>query len=70
MNTDTTHTPTPATGQTPEQAERLRAIAEKQGTLGTSRVENLLGAGAGLWETDAQFEQFLEHLREIRHDRG
>lgn len=64
MNSDTTTQP--ATSQTPEQAEKLRRIAEKQGTLGKSTFENLLGTGKQLWDSDEEFEQFLKLLREIR----
>ena len=53
-------------GLTPEQAEKLRLLAEKQGTLGKSTFENLLGSGATLWETDEEFEAFLERIRDIR----
>jgi hypothetical protein len=68
MSPDTT-TP-PATGQTPEQAEKFRAIAERQGTLGKSTYENLFGSRAGQWETDEEFDQFLEHIRAIRNAKG
>ncbi len=60
----------PSTGQTPEQFERLRRIAEQQGTLGTSRLENLEGAGQHLWESEEVFEQFLKLVREIRETKG
>ena len=52
--------------QTPEQAARLRAIVERKGTLGNSSVEQLWGAGKDLWADDAEFEAFLESIREIR----
>jgi hypothetical protein len=45
---------------------KLRAIAEKQGTLGKATFENLLGAGAHLWASDEEFEQFLKLTRESR----
>ena len=66
MSTDAKPTPGPLPTQTPEQAARLRAIAEKQGTLGKSTFENLLGAGAHLWESDGEFDRFLELIREAR----
>jgi len=56
-------------GQSVEQAEKLIQSAIQQGTLGKSTFENLLGSGAHLWETDAEFELFLERLREIRHEK-
>jgi hypothetical protein len=66
MSTDTKHEPAPLPAQTPEQAARLRAIAERQGTLGKSTIENLRTAGAQFWETDEEFDRFMEFLREIR----
>ena len=56
----------PATVPTSDQAEKLRAIAARQGTLGKSTYENLLGSGAQLWKSDEEFGQFLEHIRAIR----
>lgn len=61
---------TASMGQTPEQYERLRRIAEQQGKLGTSRLENLEGAGQNLWESEEEFEQFLKLVREIREAKG
>jgi hypothetical protein len=69
MNSDTDTTPKPATGQTPEQAEKLRRIAEEQGTLHTSNLEHLLGAGKDLWADDAEFEAFLASIRAIREQK-
>ena len=68
MDTDTVTTPMPkpGPGQTAEQAGRLRRIAEQQGTLGKSTFENLLGTGTHLWESDAEFEQFLQLVRASR----
>ena len=66
MNKDTKPAPCPLPTQTPEQAARLRALAERQGTLGTSTFENLLGAGKDLWDSDEEFERFLEIVRESR----
>jgi hypothetical protein len=66
MDTDIKPTRPPLPTQTPEQAARLRAIAEQQGTLGKATFENLLGAGKDLWETDEEFERFLEILRMSR----
>ena len=45
---------------------KLRAIAERQGTLGTATFENLLGAGTHLWATDEEFNRFQELIRESR----
>jgi hypothetical protein len=60
----------PVTEQSSEQAERLRQIAEKQGTFGKSRLENLLGKGQELWETDEEFDRFLQLIHEIRQAKG
>jgi len=50
----------------PNAEAKLRAIAEAQGTLGKSTFENLLGAGKGLWDSDEDFERFMENIRAIR----
>jgi hypothetical protein len=70
MNPDTNLEPAPLPAQTPEQAARLRAIAERQGTQGKSSIENLRAAGARFWETDEEFDQFMHLLRDIRSSRG
>jgi hypothetical protein len=61
--------PRPVTKQTPEQAEKLRRIAEEQGTLHTSNFEHLLGAGKDLWANDAEFEAFLALIRASREQK-
>jgi hypothetical protein len=66
MNTDAKPVPTPLPTQTPEQAARLRALAEKQGVTGTANVEHLWGAGKDLWASDEEFEAFLAAIREVR----
>jgi hypothetical protein len=70
MSADT-QTPPPASAPNliaplPDAAERLRAIAEQQGTQGKATFEALFGAGAHLWESDAEFERFLQLIREAR----
>jgi hypothetical protein len=50
----------------PDAAERLQRIAEAQGVADKATVEHLRGDGSDLWETDEEFERFLEHLRESR----
>ena len=45
---------------------KLRAIAERLGTLGTATFENLLGAGTHLWATDEEFDRFQQLIRESR----
>ncbi|MDY3557587.1 hypothetical protein R5W23_000114 [Gemmata sp. JC673] len=47
-------------------AEKLRALAEKQGTLGKATFEVLLGAGAHLWASEEEFERFQQLVRESR----
>lgn len=69
MNPDTDTTARPTTGQTPEQADNLRRIAEEQGTLHTSNIEHLWGAGKELWADDAAFEAFLASIRAIREQK-
>jgi hypothetical protein len=76
MSTEPTPNP-PANPETPvpippipDAEAKLRAIAEKQGTLGKATFENLLGAGRDLWDSPEDFERFLELLREIRHAKG
>jgi hypothetical protein len=70
MSADT-QTPPPAGGPKPippvaNAAAKLRAIAEKQGTLGKATFETLLGAGAHLWASDEEFERFQQLTREAR----
>jgi hypothetical protein len=44
----------------------MRAIAERQGTLGKATFESLLGAGAHLWATAEEFERFQQLASESR----
>ena len=47
-----------------EEAEvRSRAIAAEQGTLGKSTLENLVGKGKNLWDSDEDLDRFLADLR-------
>ena len=52
--------------QTPEQAARLNAIAAKQGIIGPPDLDGIRATCKDLWATDAEFEAFLEAIREIR----
>lgn len=61
MSTDVTSRPSPAPPADP--SDRLRCLAERQGTLHTSTYERLLGAGEHLWASDAELEAFLEGVR-------
>ena len=70
MNADT-KTPPPA-GElitirpVPDAEAKLRALAEKQGTLGKATFESLLGAGSHLWASEEEFERFQQLIRESR----
>jgi hypothetical protein len=46
-------------------AEILARVA-----AGTSTYDRLLGSGKDLWESDEEFEQFMEFLRDIRRADG
>ena len=62
--------PTPGTRPPiPNGQERVRQIAEQQGTLHTSTVENLVGSGQGLWDSDEEFDAFLERIQAGRRDK-
>ncbi|MCE9566620.1 MAG: hypothetical protein K8U57_31745 [Planctomycetes bacterium] len=50
----------------PNAQAKLRAMAEKQGTLGKATFESLLGAGSHLWASDEEFERFQQLIRESR----
>jgi hypothetical protein len=70
MNRDTT-TPAPAPVPAPERRTRsLAELAAEQGLTGPQDLDTLLGAGADLWDDDAEFEAFLADLRESRRTGG
>ena len=50
----------------PDAEERIRAIMEEQGTQGKATYENFVGAGKDLWDSDEDFERFIELLNERR----
>ncbi len=51
----------------PDAEARIRAIAEAQGVILDGKAwEHLLGAGKGLWDSDEDFERFIELLNERR----
>jgi hypothetical protein len=73
MNTDTDTPPNSAAADkpkpippVPDAEAKLKAIAEKQGTLGKATFEKLLGAGAHLWSSDEELERFQQLIRESR----
>ena len=53
----------------PDVEEKLRAIMEEQGTAGKSRIEDVIAAAQGLFDSDEEYEQFLEILEQIRKTR-
>jgi len=44
----------------------LTELASEQGIIGPQDFDAICGAGADLWETDADFETFLKVLRDSR----
>src|SRR5207249_7711468 len=65
--------PVPTPGPAgPGRAARSRTLDElkaEQGIHGPQDIGQLFGAGADLWASDEEFEEFLEHLRAIRRER-
>ena len=52
-----------------DEARRTRTLAElaaEQGVSVPQRFDALYGAGADLWDNDAEFEEFQAFLRESR----
>lgn len=55
---------------TPEERDaKLAKMMQKQGVR-PDWWERLDGACADLWESDAEFEEFMDHLRRIRTEKG
>lgn len=53
----------------PDAEAKLRAISEAQGVVLDGKAwEHLLGAGKGLWDSDEDFERFLESIRALRRE--
>ena len=48
----------------------IEQLAAEQGISIPQDINQLLGAGKELWADDAEFEAFLEHLRESRRTGG
>ena len=70
MSRDPT-TPTPSPLPAPERRTRtLAELAADQGLTGPQDLDALVGAGADLWDGDADFEAFLAGLRESRRTGG
>jgi hypothetical protein len=65
MKPDATVRPTPL----PTSDRRTRSLTElavEQGIAGPQDFDALLGAGADLWDDDADFEAFLSGIHESR----
>ena len=58
--------PSPRFGARPDAAERLKKMIEEQGVAKTANIEHLEGCFEDLWESEEEFERFLEILRESR----
>jgi hypothetical protein len=46
----------------------IEQLMVEQGIAGPQDVDALFGSGADLWDSDAEFEQFLDWLRESRRE--
>lgn len=46
----------------------LEELASEQGVSGPQPLDELLGAGAGLWDTDQEFESFVSGIYERRRE--
>jgi hypothetical protein len=58
------------TGVGSERPRSLDELIAEQGVKPLERFEDLFGAGADLWSDEAEFEQFLESIRESRRTGG
>lgn len=71
MSTDT-QTPPPSSpgaapiSPVPGAEAKLREAARAQGTLGRATFDTLFGAGAHLWSSAEEFEEFQRFTREPR----
>jgi hypothetical protein len=50
--------------------ERLAEIMAEQGVEKTATYENLVGAGADLWDSDEEFEAFMATIAATRAEKG
>jgi hypothetical protein len=48
------------------ESKTLEELAAEQGVNPIGRLEEILGRGARLWRTEAEWEAFLSALRETR----
>lgn len=58
----------PTTAPTPTAEEKLQRLLAERGLADTSSAEHIAKAGAGLWDSDEEFDEFLAILRKLRHD--
>jgi hypothetical protein len=66
-----TAAPVPTPLPAPERGTRsLAELGAAQGLTGPQNLEALVGAGADLWDDDADFEAFLVGLWESRRSGG
>jgi hypothetical protein len=50
--------------------ERLADLIAEQGVEKTATYENLVGAGADLWDTEEEFQAFLASIAATRAEKG
>ena len=50
--------------------EKLERMAREEGVVKTSNFEHLKGKGKELWDSDDEFEHFLERMKAIRKEKG
>lgn len=48
--------------------ERLERLLAEQGVTSTANAEQLAKTGEGLWDSDQEFDDFLEILRGLRRE--
>jgi hypothetical protein len=51
-----------------EPRKSLEELIAEQGVVQTATYERLLGSAAELWQDDAEFQAFLDHVQAIRHE--
>ncbi len=61
----------PARRAAPDEFWRERSLEDlisEQGVAVVGRLEDVLGRGATLWESEHEFDEFLRNVRERRHE--
>ena len=69
MNANTPPVPAPHPLRTPEQEARLNAIREQQGITGPTPIDQIIGSGRDLWDSDEDFDSFLAAINESRRQK-